>query len=251
MKPPLSSAQVMKTINQHKKQDYQYKCKVPPMCNHCNSTECSVRKFGIGEDYASQLSDLRKFQSDQSIWFMNIDGKPIELNTDELYSQSLFLKRCIDEINIIPFPEPMPQKKWIRLLNELLSKVQVIEMPREITKAGRFDSLLNSFLDETPTADSREQIKLGNVLYEKDEKTGVTKAYFKMEFLINFLEEKKKFKGMTTTEMAAHIRLKRRGGGHRLSINNKTEFVWMVPHERSHETSFSVPDMDDGSEALL
>ena len=251
MQPPLSSAQVMKTINQHKKQDYQYKCKVPPMCNHCNSTECSIRKFGIGEDYASQLSDLRKFQSDQSIWFMNIDGKPIELNTDELYSQSLFLKRCIDEINIIPFPEPMPQKKWIRLLNELLSKVQVIEMPREITKAGRFDSLLNSFLDETPMADSREQIKLGNVLYEKDEKTEQWKAYFKMEFLINFLEEKKKFKGMTTTEMAAHIRLKRRGGDHRLSINNKTEFVWMVPHERSHETSFSVPDMDDGSEALL
>ena len=26
---------------------------------------------------------------------MNIDGKPIELNTDELYSQSLFLKRFI------------------------------------------------------------------------------------------------------------------------------------------------------------
>jgi hypothetical protein len=100
-------------------------------------------------------------------------------------------------------------------------------------------------------ADSREQIKLGNVLYEKDEKTEQMKAYFKMEFLINFLEEKKKFKGMTTTEMAAHIRLKRRGGDHRLSINNKTEFVWMVPHERAHETSFSVPDMDDGSEALL
>ena len=44
-------------------------------------------------------------------------------------------------------------------------------------------------------ADSREQIKLGNVLYEKDEKTEQMKAYFKMEFLINFLEEKKSLKG--------------------------------------------------------
>jgi len=251
MQPPLSSSQVMKTINQHKKQEYQYKCKVPPMCNHCNSTECSVRQFGIGEDYASQLSDLRKYQSDDSIWFMNIDGKPIALNTDELFSQSLFLKRCIDEINIIPFPEPMPQKKWIRLLNELLSKVQVIEMPREITKVGRFDNLLNSFLDETPVADTREQIKLGNVLFEKDEKNEQTKAYFKMEFLINYVEEKKKFKGMSTTEMSAHIKLKRSGGHHRLSINGKTEFVWMVPYERLQQTSFSVPDIDDGSEALL
>ena len=48
MKPPLGHAQVTKTINQHDKKDYQYKCKDQPMCSRCDAPQCRLRKYGIG-----------------------------------------------------------------------------------------------------------------------------------------------------------------------------------------------------------
>ena len=37
MDPILPSKQVLKTVNQHEKKEYQFKCKDQPMCSVCNS----------------------------------------------------------------------------------------------------------------------------------------------------------------------------------------------------------------------
>ena len=84
MEKPLGSQQVQKTIRQHEKKDYQYKCKDQPMCGVCSSIQCRTRPYGIGDDIDYKVSDLTKFQSDKSIWFLNIDGERMRVSTEEL-----------------------------------------------------------------------------------------------------------------------------------------------------------------------
>ena len=43
------------------------------MKSHCASSTCRFRKFGIGGDFQHEMSDLTKYQSDESQWFLNIE----------------------------------------------------------------------------------------------------------------------------------------------------------------------------------
>ena len=94
MDPPLRSQQVQKTIRQHERKDYQYKCKDQPMCAVCSPLQCRARQYGIGNSFEHQVSDLTKFESDESTWFLNIDGRRLKLSTEQLYDQHKFRKAC-------------------------------------------------------------------------------------------------------------------------------------------------------------
>ena len=65
MDPPLRSQQVQKTIRQHERKDYQYKCKDQPMCAVCSPLQCRARQYGIGQSFEHQVSDLTMYESDE------------------------------------------------------------------------------------------------------------------------------------------------------------------------------------------
>ena len=254
MEKPLSSAQVQKTITQHEKKDYQYKCKVHPMCAVCSSQQCRSRKHGIGDNFQHQVSDLTKFQSDESTWFLNIDGRRLKLSTDQLYDQHKFRRACMNEINIMP--NMMRPNDWDSRLQALLQEVVVVQMPHEISKTGRFESLLEQFLEDQGEAEHIDELKIGKALFEEREYTESVKddsgereikvmkmtAYFKMNKLQTFLE-KHRFKDFTTTEMNAHIRNKLGGGDTRRKLENKTAYLWFVPWQKSNDTDLETPSM--------
>jgi len=88
--PRLEFKQVQKIINQHQKTDYQYKCKDQPMCGFCDSITCRQRQYGIGNQYQHMFSNLQKYQSDNSVWFISVDGNVVSLSTRQLYNQNEF-----------------------------------------------------------------------------------------------------------------------------------------------------------------
>ena len=235
MQPPLASAQIQKTVRQHERNEYQYKCKDQPMKSHCASSTCRFRKFGIGGDFQHEMSDLTKYQSDESQWFLNIDGRRLSLNTKDLYDQNRFIQSCMDQLNIIP--NRLNPRDWIQRLQELIANVEIIEMPKEITKEGRFDSLLDSFLGDQGEAMNIEEIHIGKAWFEEG------MAYFKLNSLQDFLS-KKQFKDFTTTQMSA--RIKQMGGGDtRKKIKNKTVFMWFVPYNKTDKLNLETPDMEE------
>ena len=235
MEKPLGSSQVQKTVVQHEKKDYQYKCKDQPMCSVCSPVVCQSRQYGIGDSFEHNFSDLTKLQSDQSVWFLNVDGRRIVLETEELFDQNKFRRACMDKINIIP--NPMRPNIWTTRLQQLLRDIEVIEMPKEIRKEGRFTSLLEQFLDDQGAALDIDEILMGKAWFDDG------KAFFKTDALQTFLE-KKRFKDFTTTQITASIR--ELGGGYtRKKVKNKTTFMWFVPHIQKEEEPFTLPELEE------
>ena len=235
MEKPLGSAQVQKTVTQHEKKDYQYKCKDQPMCSVCSPIVCRSRQYGIGDSFQHNFSDLTKLQSDQSVWFLNIDGQRIVLETEELFDQNKFRKACMDKINIIP--NPMRQNAWTTRLQQLLRDIEVIEAPKEIRKEGRFKSLLEQFLDDQGAAEHIDEINMGKAWFDEG------KAYFKTDAIQTFLE-KKRFKDFTSTQIHASIR--QMGGGHaRKKVQGTATFMWYIPYTQKEEKSFTIPPLEE------
>ena len=196
--PRLDYKQVQKIINQHTKQEYQYKCKDQPMCAFCDSIECRKREYGIGYAYEHQFSNLQKYQSDNSVWFISVDGRVVSLSTRQLYNQSEFILACIDQINIVV--NSVSRDQWMNKIKDLIEKVEIIEMPEDVRVEGRFDQYLESFvLDQGDGTSFDEVIRLGKTFTEKG------KTYFRMHYLEEFLD-KKRFKGFDATRIGARIR---------------------------------------------
>jgi ligand-binding SRPBCC domain-containing protein len=197
MNKPLSYKQVDKTIKQHQKTDYQYKCKDQPMCSFCNAPECRKREFGIGGDYEHKFSDLKKYQSENSIWYLTIDAKTVRVNTKQLYNQNLFIEACLDQVNIVL--NELPRQEWKRKIQELANNVEVIEMGEDVTLEGRFDQHLHAFVNDQGKAMTLDECNYGKAFEEND------RIYFKMEFLLGYLE-KQRFRGFDATRVAARLK---------------------------------------------
>jgi len=235
MDPSLSIAQVNKTIKQHEKKEYAYKCKDQPMCSHCNSNLCRQRIHGVGPDYEHKFGDLTKYQSDESVWFLNVDGQRLELTTDQLFDQSKFRKACMDNLNVLP--NPMNTRDWTARIQQLLQGVEIIEMPKEVRKEGRFEQHLDNFINDQGKAMNIEEILIGKAWAEEG------KIFFKMSSLEEYLQ-KKRFTEFTTTQMGA--RIKQIGGGDtRKRVRGKVVYMWFVPDQSVDDINLDLPSMKE------
>ena len=237
MDPILPSKQVLKTVNQHEKKEYQFKCKDQPMCSVCNSQLCRTRKFGIGNDYDHDVTDLTKYESDESVWFLNVDGRRLCISTDEFFDQAKFRKACMNTLNVLP--NKMAARDWDARIQALLAMVEVIEMPEEVTKVGRFDNYMESFLSDQGEAMTIDEILIDKAWSPEDEEV----TYFKLSSLENYLT-KKRFTNFSSTQMCARIR-ELNGDSIKKKIRGKVHHLWFVPRLKDTDRSdLPLPNLD-------
>jgi hypothetical protein len=239
MDRPLGSAQVQKTINQHEKKDYQFKCKDQPMCSVCNSGLCRTRQFGIGQSFSYDFDSLSKYESDEPIWFLNVGGKRLFLDTDSLYDQTKFAKACMDQLTILI--SPVSKRDWIAKIQGLLATAETIEMPHEIRKVGQFDNHLESFILEQGEAEQIDEVLIGKA-FKKDDK-----IFFILKKLQDYLN-RKRFTGFTDTQMGARIRdLGGDSTKQRIRKDKKLVHLWYVPENFAErdEREIKTPDMKE------
>ena len=239
IEPNLEFKDVQKTITQHEKKDYQYKCKDQPMCAHCDAITCRTREFGIGNDYEHKFSDLRKYQSDNSVWFMNVDGNSVCLTTRQLYNQNEFILACLDQRNVVL--NPLNRREWHNKIKELVAQVDVIEM-EDVRKEERFDQHLESFINDQGHGLSMDEVRMGKTFTEEG------KTYFRMVWLENYLE-KKKFKGFDATRIGARIR-ELNGNDNEEScvirrVRGKNTRLWWVTEMEKPKEDLPLPKADD------
>jgi hypothetical protein len=155
-------------------------------------------------------------------------------------------------------PNLMRPNDWDTRIQTLLEVVEVIHMPHEITKTGRFESLLERFLEDQGEAEHIDEIEIGKALFEEkkyvekikdngaEKQVEVNKmtAYFKSDWLQKFLK-KNDFKDFNSTEMMAHIRNKLGGGDARRKIKGKTAYLWYLPWQRKNQDELPTPDMGE------
>ena len=236
--PPMSYDQVKQKIDQHEKKEYGYKCKDVPMRNHCDSSKCRIRKFGIGrDDIEMNIANLTKLESDESVWHLDVDGQRITVTTDELMDQRLFRKKVLETHTNLPVE--MSKRDYEARIRELLESCEIIKMPQEVTKEGRFYSHLEDFIYNQHITDEVEDV-LNHSVWRND-----NKIYFQLSSLERYLR-KIQFKDFSTTQMGSLIRDK--GGNSkqvRLNKNTVKNLFFVPDHRIADENKMEVPKVKD------
>lgn len=165
MDPPIESAEVQETIKSLGRKGYRYTCNQPPICNACNRGLCLGRKFGVAgggtEEGANdiQIGNLVKYLTDPPTYILDVDGRRIELLSDQLLDYNKFRKLCWERLNKLP-----PRRKsatWEVIINSLGENIEEIEAPAEASMEGRIWHLLEEWCTQYSTAKSREELLVG------------------------------------------------------------------------------------------
>jgi predicted RNA binding protein with dsRBD fold (UPF0201 family) len=152
-----------------------------------------------------------------------------------LFDQAKFRKACMDNLNILP--NPMNTRDWTARIQQLLQSVEIIEMPKEVRKEGRFEQHLDNFINDQGKALNIEEILIGKAWSDEG------KIFFKMSSLEEYLQ-KKRFTDFTTTQMGA--RIKQLGGGDtRKRVRGKVVYMWYVPDQGTEEVNLELPSMKE------
>ena len=238
--PPLPNNEVQILVKQLGKKDYRYKCRDAPLNSFCNSGLCRTRKHGIGANGpdAPQMSSLSKYNSEPPLWFLDINGKRIELDTESLFSQIAFQKSCVEKLNLLP--PTLRKQDWEQMLNALLKEMveteQITQASEDTSITGRFNDLLEEFCTHLQQAMDREEILMGRPWTNEDE----AKTYFRIKDLDAHLL-RNNFKGMTAPKMAQRLRDL---GGEPISlfIKNRAARCWRIPRFDRQDAPFDTPE---------
>ena len=147
--------------------DYGFKCTEEPMCNHCDKTLCRTRKFGIGTQVLfPQLSDLQIVKLDPPIYRLNVDGERVELKSEQLQEQRLFIRACMDQI--YKYPPKLKPKDYDIMITSLLENKEMVEAPAGASKQEQLSQHLENYCTmRTAEGSTKEDMESGNV-WNKD-----------------------------------------------------------------------------------
>ena len=204
MSPPLPAEEVATIQKQLDKKDYGFKCKERPMVDYCDKELCRQVKYGIGSSQESFpiLTGLTIMMSDPRVYYLNVDGKRLELDINQLNSSRDFQKKVLNDLNVRP--PILKDADWGLLVNKLLSEAVEVDVPPEATKRGRFLELLEEFCTGRVRAMAPEEVNLNKPWTDKGF------HFFKVKAVMDFLK-KKEFTEMNHAQVLEE--LKRLGDG--------------------------------------
>ena len=236
MVPPLDLKEVNTVAEQIKKKDYQYKCADHPLINFCNKDLCRSRKHGVGGGANTpSVANLRKMDSEPPLWFLDVNGSPVELDTEGLQKQPRFQVLCMDQINFMP--RTVTRAAWEAQINNLLAQMlqtegAIISTPEDTSLRGQFYDLLEEFTTHMQSALDREEILLRRPW--ANEENGRT--YFRLKDFEAFLK-RNKFFDYRSNKIAQRLR---DIGGHaeQFRIKGRTVRCWSIPSFAQIEEEF-------------
>ena len=234
--PPLPNPEVQGIIKQLHKKEYKYQCKDEPLKSFCNSGLCRTRKFGIGGDSpdSPNIASLSKYNSEPPLWFLDVNGRRIELDTESLYNQSAFQKVCLEKLNLLP--PTLRKQDWEGLLNGLLREMveteQISQASEDTSITGRFMELLEEFTTHLQQAMDRDEILMGRPW--TDEEAGTVS--FRVKDLEGHLN-RNNFRVMTAPKIAQRLR---DIGGKPTSVmlKGRTTRIWQIPCFEKQDAPF-------------
>jgi hypothetical protein len=111
-------------------------------------------------------------------------------------------------------------------------------MPKEITKQGRFDEHLKSFMRENGEALSIDEVLIDKVFTDKDDV-----SWFTLSALESFLKSRK-FADYNETQICGRIR-ELDGGSKKKRVKGALEHLWYMPSFNFDNTPLPVQSLED------
>ena len=235
MQPQLGAQEVLTVVKQLKRKDYFYKCNDQPIASHCNSPLCRTRKYGIGANGGTPLfSNLTKQDSDPPIWFLDVEGGRLELETDDLLNQNRFQRKCMEALNKIP--PKVKDDVWRRIIQQLLDVITIIEVPAESSTEGHFMELLEAFCTERP-ARERDELLLHKPWTDKG------KTYFRLADLMDYLH-RNNFKEYQRNKLTSKLK-QLEGEPYFFNIKGKGVNVLHIKEFTAQSEPHNLPEFND------
>jgi len=247
LEPPLPLNEVNIVAKQLEKKDYAYRCSDAPINAHCNKELCQTRKHGIGAAVqGAAIANLRKYNSHPPVWFLDVNGEPLELDTDALLNQPAFQKACLEQLNFMPRTVGKPI--WEGRIGALMSEMRdnesaIIDVAIDASTSGQFYDYLEEFCAHLQKAKDREEILLKRPW--TDEEANVT--YFRLKDFEAFLKRNKFFE-YKPYKIAQRLR-DLGGESTLLKIKGRPVRVWKIPAYESVELDIKTPDFGREEEA--
>jgi hypothetical protein len=245
--PPLPLNEVNVVAKQVAKKDYAYKCKDAPIQQYCNIELCRTRKFGIGAaSSGAVVANLRKYNSTPPVWFMDVNGHPLELDTEGLMNQINFQRSCVEQLNFMP--RSANKQQWESRINQLLKDMTetegaVVEVSEDASIDGQFYDLLEEFCTTMQQAAVKEEILLRRPFIDEEE----GRTYFRLKDFEAHLR-KNKFFEYKSHKIAQRLR-DRNGESTLVKIKGKPIRVWALPSFDGAVTDLPTPNFGQGNEA--
>ena len=238
--PPLPLSEVNIVAKQLEKKDYAYKCSDAPINAHCNKTLCLTRAHGIGAAVqGAVIANLRKYNSIPPVWFLDVNGEPLEMDTDALQNQATFQKSCMEQLNFMPrsVNKPVWESRIAALLGEMRDNDSaIIEVAEDASVTGQFYDYLEEFCQHRQQAEDKEEILLKRPWTDEEEQ----KTYFRLKDFDAYLKRNKFFE-YKTYKMAQRLR-DRGGESVVLKIKGRPVRVWRIPSFDNGDITLSAPD---------
>ena len=242
--PPLPLPEINVIASQLERKDYAYKCNDAPINAYCNKELCRTRKFGIDAGVGTpMIANLRKYNSQPPVWFLDVNGTPLELDTEGLMQQAIFQRSCVEQLNFMPRSVTKPL--WEGRINQLLTDMtdneeSIIEVSADASVPGRFYAHLEEFCTANQQALAREEILLRRPY--TDELEGTT--LFRLVDLEMHLT-RMGFKSYRPHQLAQRLR-DINGLSKQINIKDRSVRVWEIPAYSSATTvEIEVPDFGD------
>jgi len=247
LEPPLPLSEVNIVAKQLEKKDYAYRCSDSPINAHCNKDLCQTRKHGIGAAIqGAAIANLRKYNSNPPVWFLDVNGEPVELDTEALMSQAAFQKCCMEQLNFMP--RSVSKQVWEGRIGGLMNEMRdnesaIIDVAEDASISGQFYDYLEEFCAHMQKANDKEEILLKRPW--TDEETN--KTMFRIKDFEAYLKRNKFFEyklhkiAQRLRDMGAQSRLMR--------IKGRPVRVWEIPAFDNADVDIKTPSFGSGEGA--
>lgn len=188
--PPLRNDEVQEIIKSLKKKGYGYKCKIPPLMEHCQRSTCTSRKFGVGDDGPSanglEISAITCYMvedtDDPPMWGMEIGGKRIMVDNATFLSAEKFNEKCLGSIRRVPIH--VPPNRWKKMVDELAANSDVVYTPKEASETGNLMEKIQEYINGARLT-AIDQVATGGAFKEEGF------VYFRIASLFDHLESRR------------------------------------------------------------
>ena len=242
---PLGSSEVAGVQKSLDRKDYGYTCKDEPFKSHCDVQLCRTRPHGIDSNTPDmpKLGGLTILMSEPRLYFMDVDGHRIQLNTEQLQSQTLWQREVMEQSTVMPpkIKEPDYQGKIAQMLRDATR----LEAPEELTVRGQFKEVLRQYCTSRIRAMEPAELKMGKPWTEKG------RTMFTMPGLEEFLRQRH-FNYRSRAEIQEHLKAingTEHCHGHKAIPKEggkpSTVRVWWVPAFEEDEVSLNVKEIEN------
>ena len=169
-------------------------CKEEPMCSYCDRKLCKERKFGVGRERNSYVSNIEHGQIIRMcsavpyyLWELKPAGAEnftqVRFDSEEdLLNQKVVQRACIRYLNTMPLT--MKQAVWEEKIGGCLSTIEECEVPKEMdtSEIGVLHDLFIRFLTHKQVKNGQPyMVRFGQVYHANGA------YYFTTKGLIDFL----------------------------------------------------------------